>query len=105
MPTQVDGNMGNISMGVAQNMAMAAPMAGIGIQQSVTSMDGMNGGIYQDGFEGGREGAWGMMNQQGGGFYTKEFEGIESGLAGGMYDSMALPNHFLEQYYSEVRNH
>lgn len=90
-------------MGTAQNMAMAAPMVGMGIQQSVTSMDGMNGVVYQEGFESGREGAWGMMNQQGSGFY--EYEGRESGMAGGMYDGMALSDHFLEQYYSQVRNH
>lgn len=94
MPTQVDGDMVNMGMGMVTQTSAMAPMAGFDVQKSVTSMDGMNGAIYQ-------EGTWGMMNQQGGSGFYSEFESREAG--GGIYDSMALPVNFLGQYYTQVR--
>uniref|UniRef100_A0A3B4V4R9 Desmoglein-3-like n=1 Tax=Seriola dumerili TaxID=41447 RepID=A0A3B4V4R9_SERDU len=45
----------------------------------------------------------GVNQRSGSGFYS-EFEGRESGGGGGIYDGMALSDHFLGQYYSQVRN-
>ncbi|XP_032363606.1 LOW QUALITY PROTEIN: desmoglein-2-like [Etheostoma spectabile] len=98
MPTQMDGNMVNMNMGMINN---TSAMAGLDFQRSVTSMDGMNGAVYQDGFVSGlREGSRGMAQQSGSGFYS-EFEGRESGAGREMYDGMALPDHFLAQYYTQ----
>lgn len=44
------------------------------------------------------EGAWGNMGEYHGRDFSYEFEGRESR---GMFDHMALPDHFLEQYYTE----
>ncbi|XP_070765423.1 desmoglein-2.1-like [Enoplosus armatus] len=95
MPTQMDGN---VAMGMANNISAIAPMAGFDIQKSVTSMDGMNGAVYQEGY---RDATWGMRNElNGSGFYSG-FEDRESGAGGGIYDGMALPDHFLRQYYTQ----
>lgn len=115
MPEQVDGEMAKLS--TVANGTMAVPVGAGGFQMSSASMDGA---FYQDGYTGGyKDGAWGMMSQtgmmsqadmmgqagmmgqggQGSGLYS-EFERRE---AGGMYDGIALPCHFLEQYYSQVR--
>ena len=103
MPTQVDGDM--VNMGMATKTSAMAPMAGFDFERSVASMDGVNGVIYQDGFESGhRERTWGVMNQSSVTGYYSEFESREAGGGGGIYDNMALPDHFLEQYYTQVRN-
>lgn len=95
-----------IDMGMAKQSSMA-PMGGFDFQKSVTSMDGMNGGTYHDGFTSVyREGTFGMMNQpSGSGFYGSGFERRESAEGGEVYNGMALPDHFLRQYYSQVRIH
>lgn len=102
MPTQVDGNM--VNAGMANQALAMVPTAGLDFQRSVTSMDGMNGAFYEDFSSGRREGTWGMMNQPNGSGFYSEFEGRESGVGGGIYDDMALPDYFLGQYYSQV-NH
>ncbi|KAK5906714.1 hypothetical protein CesoFtcFv8_004635 [Champsocephalus esox] len=95
LPVQQDAN-----MGMAKNTFAAPPMAGMGFQKSVSSMDGMNGALYGGGFTGARrEEAWG--NQPSSRGYCSEFENRESGGGGGMYDGMALPDHFLGQYYAQ----
>uniref|UniRef100_A0A667Y0G7 Desmoglein 2 n=1 Tax=Myripristis murdjan TaxID=586833 RepID=A0A667Y0G7_9TELE len=113
MPTQVDGEIAKLA--TVANGTMAVPVGAGGFQMSSASMDGA---FYQDGYTGGyKDGAWGMMSQtgmmsqadmmgqagmmgqggQGSGLYS-EFERRETG---GMYDGIALPCHFLEQYYSQ----
>ncbi|GLD67701.1 desmoglein-2-like protein, partial [Lates japonicus] len=100
MPIQMDGDMINVDMGMASKTLAMNSMAGLGLQKSVTSMDGMNGATYGEGFVSDhREGTWGMNQLSGSGFYS-EFEGRESG-GGGLYDCMALPDHFLAQYYTQ----
>ncbi|XP_070689059.1 desmoglein-2.1-like [Pempheris klunzingeri] len=94
MPTQLDGDMFKVSMGMANNTSDMAPMAYMDFQKSVTSM---NGAGYQ-GFSNCHKG---MMNQPSGSGFFSEFESRESGIEGGLYDSMALPDHFLGQYYSQ----
>uniref|UniRef100_A0A4W6EMK7 Cadherin domain-containing protein n=1 Tax=Lates calcarifer TaxID=8187 RepID=A0A4W6EMK7_LATCA len=90
MPTQMDGDR-IIDMG----------MVGLGLQKSVTSMNGMNRVTRGEGFASDhREGTWGMNHLGSSGFYS-EFEGRESGGGGGIYDGMALPDHFLAQYYTK----
>ena len=92
---QVDGDPVKIGMGMAPMMAMA-PMGGMDFNKSANSIDRMNGPVYQ-------EGTWGMMNQPtASGFYS-EFESRESGVGADFYDGMALPDHFLEEYYTQVR--
>ncbi|KAE8293849.1 Desmoglein-4 Cadherin family member 13 Precursor [Larimichthys crocea] len=100
LPTQMDGAL--IDMGMAKQSSMA-PMGGFNFQKSVTSMDGMNGGTYHDGFTSVyREGTFGMMNQpSGSGFYGSGFERRESAEGGEVYNGMALPDQFLRQYYSQ----
>ncbi|KAF1386040.1 hypothetical protein PFLUV_G00114040 [Perca fluviatilis] len=95
VPTQIDGNMVNVNMGMANNTLAMVPMAGLDFQRSITSMDGMNRAGYQEVFSiGHRERGMGVMNQQGG----RDFY---SGVGGGMYDGIALPDHFLAQYYTQ----
>lgn len=62
--------------------------------------------VYGDGYASGHRGeSWGMANQAiGSGLYS-EFDGRESRAGGGMYEGMALPDHFLGQYYSQVSNY
>ncbi|GAA6223890.1 desmoglein-2-like [Lates japonicus] len=101
MPTQMDGDMINVDMGMASKTLAMNSMAGLGLQKSVTSMNGMNGATYGEGFTTDhREGTWGMNQLSGSGFYS-EFEGRESGGGGGIYDGMALPDHFLAWYYTQ----
>lgn len=98
LPVQQD-----VNMGMAKNTFAAPPMAGMGFQKSVSSMDGMNRALYGEGFTGARrEETWG--NQPSSRGYYSEFESRASGGGGGMYDGMALPDHFLGQYYGQVRN-
>ncbi|KAM8745386.1 desmoglein-2.1-like [Acanthopagrus schlegelii] len=103
MPTQTDEQM--VKMGMANTTSAMVPMAAFDYQKSVTTMDEMNGAIYREGFSGvHREGTMGRMNQiSGSGFYS-EFESRESGVGGGLYDGMALPDHFLRQYYFQKAN-
>ncbi|XP_071342912.1 desmoglein-2.1-like isoform X2 [Trachinotus anak] len=89
MPTQIDGDIVKVDTGIGTKTPAIA--------QSVTSMDGMNrGGFASDH----REGTWGINQISGSCFYS-DFEGKESRGGGGIYDSMALPDHFLRQYYSQ----
>uniref|UniRef100_A0A3P8U339 Cadherin domain-containing protein n=1 Tax=Amphiprion percula TaxID=161767 RepID=A0A3P8U339_AMPPE len=102
MPTQVDGDMVTVGMGAAKTTSAMSPMAGLGFQPSVTSMNGMNGGAIQEGFSNvNREGMWGMNQDEGSGFYS-EYEGMDSRGGGGIYAGIALPDHFLGQYYNQV---
>lgn len=96
MPTQVDGDMVNLA---PETSALA--MEDFDFQTPMTAMDGT---VYQTSYAGGqREGTLGMMSQRrASGFYS-EFENRES-EGGGIYDGMALPDHFLRQYYAQVRN-
>lgn len=105
MQTQMDGGTVKIGKKMAGLTSAIAPMGALDYHKSVISMDGMNGATYQEGFSSGHgEGMWGMMNQiNGSGFYS-EFGGRESGVGGGVFDDMGLPDHFLRQYYSQVRS-
>uniref|UniRef100_A0A672Z4B7 Desmoglein-2-like n=1 Tax=Sphaeramia orbicularis TaxID=375764 RepID=A0A672Z4B7_9TELE len=88
MPTHVDGN---LEMGMASKV-LGAPVE---FQNSVASMDAMNG--IQQGFGSAyREGTWGRMGSSRAVF--SEFGGTESR---GMFDDIALPDEFLEQYYNQ----
>lgn len=87
MPTKV-GTV-NIGKDIAGTTSAMVPTS---VLDSVVSIDGMSGGAYQEGFS-----RWGMMNQNNGsGFYSSRESGV--------FDSMALPDHFLRQYYSQVRS-
>ena len=91
---------------MAPKMA-TAPMGAMDYgQNSITSIDGMNGAFYQEGFSAAQgEGTWGMTNHTFGNGIYSEFEGRESRVGGSLYDGMALPDHFLRQYYTQVRIH
>uniref|UniRef100_A0A3Q2WUD1 Desmoglein-2-like n=1 Tax=Haplochromis burtoni TaxID=8153 RepID=A0A3Q2WUD1_HAPBU len=60
----------------------------------------LNGANYQGSY---RKEIWGMNQQDPSGFYS-ETETRESLGGVGLYDGMALPDHFLRQYYDQVRN-
>ncbi|XP_047199070.1 desmoglein-2-like [Hippoglossus stenolepis] len=101
MLPQMEGDMFNMGIGMVGKTSAMAPRATFDFQKSVTSMDGINR-VHQDGFAGDhREETWGMMNQPSASGFHSEFEGRESGGGGGIYDGMALPDHFLEQYYTQ----
>lgn len=106
MPTQMDGD------GVKMGMAMGMGMGMAGITSSAADMgaipvNGMNGSMVHEVVSSGyREGAWDMMNQAArSGLYTSEIHGRESRVGGGIFDSMALPDQFMREYYSQVRIH
>ena len=104
MPKQMDGQM--VEMGMANKTSAMVPMAAFDYQKSVTTMDGMNGAIYLDSFSSvHRERTMGRMNQRSGSGFHSEFETRESGGGEEFYDGMALPDHFLRQYYSQVMIH
>uniref|UniRef100_A0A672FN50 Cadherin domain-containing protein n=1 Tax=Salarias fasciatus TaxID=181472 RepID=A0A672FN50_SALFA len=67
------------------------------------SLSGMNVGAYQEGVSGGyREGFWEMNQRSGGGGGGSAFySDFQSGGGGGIFDGMALPDHFLQQYYDQ----
>lgn len=91
-----------VDIDMANKTAAMTPMQGFDFQKSVTSMDGMNGAIYPEGFASvQRDGTWGTLNQQHGSGYYSEFD-KESGEAG-IYDGMTLPDHILRQYYTQVK--
>ncbi|KAM7388787.1 hypothetical protein PAMP_024937 [Pampus punctatissimus] len=84
VPTQVGGEIINGGMRVATKTFAMAPMASFDLQKSVSSMGEMNRVIYQYGFASGS---------------CSEFESKEEG--GRIYDSMALPDCFIRQYYTQ----
>uniref|UniRef100_A0A3Q0QVB1 Cadherin domain-containing protein n=1 Tax=Amphilophus citrinellus TaxID=61819 RepID=A0A3Q0QVB1_AMPCI len=98
LPTQLDGD--TINIGMAQKPVAMAPLGSFDFPQSVTSINGMNGAAYQGGH---RRDTWGMNQQDPSGFYS-EIETRESLGGGGAYDGIALPDHFLRQYYSQMTN-
>ena len=95
MLPQMDGDMLNMGIGMVGKTSAMAPRATFDFQRSVTSMDGFAGDHRAE--------TWGMMNQPSASGFHSEFEGRESGGGGGFFDGMALPDHFLEQYYTQVR--
>ena len=59
-------------------------------------------GMYSDYYFQGDSNGWGTSNVSGLGTWIK---GEGSQVHQGMYEGMALPDRFLGQYYSQVRNH
>ncbi|XP_069378761.1 desmoglein-2.1 isoform X2 [Paralichthys olivaceus] len=96
MPTQVEVGMGKI--------LAKAPVAGLDNHKSVTSIDGINWFPPDRLAIGHREDTWGMINRPSVSSFHPEIEGRESGGRGGIYDGMALPDHFLGQYYTQKLN-
>lgn len=99
----VDGKMtyaGNMAaMGGMSTMMGGAE--GMMRQEYITSTSSMGGGggyydgaLTQEGGYGG--GAWGMG-------HSADYAEFESREALGVYDGIALPEHFLGQYYTQVR--
>lgn len=91
LPTQLDGAAFKSYMGMANNVSAT--------NNYLTSMDGINGAVCEDGFgfqmEQTRENQWDASAYSG-------FEDREAGRGGrGIYDGMALPVHFLGQYYTQ----
>jgi len=80
-----------------QNHVQRAPGTNFEMQPSVTSINGFNGGTSHT------DGMWGMNNWEGSGIYSVS-ESREVRGVGGIYDGIALPDHLLRQYYSQVRN-
>lgn len=97
-------NVTNVDAGVTMASApatmAAAAGAGYGYSQYFAG-DQMNAGVYEEGYYG--DGAWGMSNQRSG--FQTQMEHMEGEMGGGFYEGMALPDHLLEQYYSQVRGH
>ncbi|KAM7410640.1 hypothetical protein PAMA_001872 [Pampus argenteus] len=91
MANTVSAGMANtVSAGMANNVSSGA--------NNRLSMDMINGAAYEEssGFQ-----TWG--EQWGSSAAYLGFEGREAGVAGGgIYDGMALPDHFLGQYYTQA---
>lgn len=88
MPTQISA----VDAGFGTKAAAPLPL-----EQSVVSME--NGGIFAAG-----QSEWGMIDQRRTNGFHSEYEFSNSaGADGGIYDGIALPHYFLEQYYSQVR--
>lgn len=88
----------------AGTIAATAGGAGlmIGGGQFQNSSSTMGGGFYQsDGLMdiGYKNGGEIIGHGNGGGFYSE----YESREGGGAYEGIALPDHYLEEYYSQVR--
>ncbi|KAK2836046.1 hypothetical protein Q5P01_016530 [Channa striata] len=99
MPTQADADMVNAGMGMNRRISGMVPIECLDFRKSVTSIDGMNRAVYQGLASEHGEGLWGTMNRKrGSGFYQ---EGVELRESGGIFDSMALPDHLLRNYYTE----
>ncbi|KAL3976949.1 uncharacterized protein ACER0C_020438 [Sarotherodon galilaeus] len=83
-----------VTTGTVKNVAVA-PMASFDYEASLTDINGMKFGTYQDGFSTDYR-----KEMRGFTHFRSEFETRES-RQGGLFDSMALPHHFLAQYYSQ----
>ncbi|XP_034562448.1 desmoglein-2-like [Notolabrus celidotus] len=94
MPTQPDGG-----MVIVKEKERQSQSAGLGFHQPVINIDRMTGAAYGEGHY--RDSTWEMMNAHGNGFYSTEMEHRESGVGGGVYEGMALPDHLLLQYYTQ----
>lgn len=106
IPTQIDVDGVKLGMGTAGTTSAMAPMAIFDSHKSVTSVDVMSRPAYEDGFSSGyREGTWGRVSHPSGSGLYSEFHGRESRESGGIFNGMALPDHFLRQYYNQVRLH
>lgn len=87
-----------------------APMASLDVKQTIGSANQVQGAAYPNDFlNESSEKALGMISQTAGyGFYTEAFGREYSGMSeaaadGGMFDHMALSDHFLGQYYTQVK--
>uniref|UniRef100_A0A3P8NT17 Cadherin domain-containing protein n=1 Tax=Astatotilapia calliptera TaxID=8154 RepID=A0A3P8NT17_ASTCA len=95
LPTQLDGDVLNVAM--AQKPVAMDALGSFDFAQSVGSINRLNGANYQGSY---RKEIWGMNQQDPSGFYS-ETETRESLGGVGLYDGMALPDHFLRQYYDQ----
>uniref|UniRef100_A0A7N8XNZ0 Desmoglein-2-like n=1 Tax=Mastacembelus armatus TaxID=205130 RepID=A0A7N8XNZ0_9TELE len=92
-PMQMDGNGFKVIPGEANDTSAMV--------KSVISMGGINRGSHQSGGE--MEEMWERRNWNISGSYqaaTLESKGTRGG-GGGIFDDMALPHHFLGQYYTQ----
>lgn len=94
---EVDRNPLVVTTGTVKNVAVA-PMGSFDYEASLTDINGMKFGTYQDGFSNGCRKEMRAFTD-----FHSEFETRES-RQGGLVDSIALPDHFLAQYYSQVRS-
>lgn len=96
-------------------MLAISPMASLGVKQTMASANQVQGAAYpNEFFNGSSEKALGMISQTDGyGFYSEAFGREYSGMSeaaaaggggrGGIFDHMALSDHFLGQYYIQVK--
>ncbi|KAM7388788.1 hypothetical protein PAMP_024938 [Pampus punctatissimus] len=98
MPNTVSAGMANtVSAGMANNVSAGMANNVSSGANNRFSMDGINGAAFEEssGFQ-----TWG--EQWGSSAAYLGFEGREAGVGGGgIYDGMALPDHFLGQYYTQ----
>ncbi|KAK7889416.1 hypothetical protein WMY93_024976 [Mugilogobius chulae] len=90
--TQVDGNLYDMSMGGTQRSNMQFLQHG-GMSQEVVS------GYYQGFGAGQMEGTWRGRSHMGGSAFQSEYMSRER--EAGIFDGMALPYHYLGQYYNQ----
>uniref|UniRef100_A0A3Q1FEA0 Desmoglein-2-like n=1 Tax=Acanthochromis polyacanthus TaxID=80966 RepID=A0A3Q1FEA0_9TELE len=91
-----------MGMGAAKKAVAIAPLSALDFHHSVTSVNEMNGGIFQEDFTSVHGEGMQWMNQIDGFGFSSETEGRESHGGEEMFDLMSLPDHFLDQYYSQV---
>lgn len=95
MPTQVDGNVVASALGGA-NMSNMSTME---FQQHTGMSREVMNGYYQGYGAGQMEGTWRGRSQMGGSRFQSEYMSRETNT--GIFDGMALPYHYLGQYYSQ----
>ncbi|KAM4548234.1 desmoglein-2.1-like [Odontesthes bonariensis] len=93
--TEVPTTTAQVCTNTVQNTVQRAPVTNLEMQQSVTSINGYNGVTSHT------DGMWGVNNWDGSGIYSVS-EGREVRGGGGIYDGLALSDHFLRQYYSQA---
>uniref|UniRef100_A0A8C5E0E4 Desmoglein-2-like n=1 Tax=Gouania willdenowi TaxID=441366 RepID=A0A8C5E0E4_GOUWI len=99
IPTQVEEDA--LLMGSANHVLAVASAEGFGFQQSSMSLSGWKKEAFQNAFSSNhRENMWEMTQQNGSGFNT-ESKRRQTQQTSAMFDNMALPYHFLGEYYSQ----
>uniref|UniRef100_A0A3B4AZD5 Cadherin domain-containing protein n=1 Tax=Periophthalmus magnuspinnatus TaxID=409849 RepID=A0A3B4AZD5_9GOBI len=91
--TQIDGNMLNMSMGGTQ-------ISNMDLQQRTEMSREVINGYYQGYGASQMEGTWRGLSQFGGSAFQSEYMSRERET--GIFDGMALPYHYLGQYYNQV---
>lgn len=94
-PVVLGGHLPTVDICMVKNPVAMAPIGSLNFQPSATTINGMTWGTYQDGYSSGYR-----QEMKGCSDVHSEIETRDS-WGRGVYDGIALPHHFLGQYYSQ----